>query len=62
MHPEEHKGAHNHIRPVLQLGAVLELMKKWTLRFDDTRIVYSTSFNSEIGFASDEQFGLLEAL
>ncbi len=53
MHPEVHKGAHNHILPVLQQGVVLELMEKWTLR---------TSFNSEIGFASDEQFSLLEAL
>ncbi len=62
MHPEEHKGAHNHIRPVLQLGVVVELMKKWTLRFDYTQVVYSTSFNSEIVFASDEHFSLLDAL
>ncbi len=62
MHPDVHKGAHNHIHPALQLGVGLELIEKWTLRYDDTQVVYNTSLNSEIGFASDEHFGLLEAL
>ncbi len=62
MHPEVHKGTHNRVCPVLQLEVGLKLMEKWALRFDETQVLYSTSFNNEIGFGSGEQIMLLMAV